>query len=70
MDGALSYKVYRSLTTGVYGATSLLKSGVAALTYSDDGSDSLVSGTPPASTNAGHAVEIILINDMANFTIA
>lgn len=68
VDGALSYNVYRSTTTATYGATSFL-ANVTAATYDDDGSVSLTTGTPPTTSDAGHACEIILLNDVAAYTI-
>ena len=58
--GAQSYKIYRSTTSGSYGASSLLTAitcspnpgCVPAVTYTDDGTVSLTSGTPPSSTTA------------------
>lgn len=51
--GATSYNIYRSPTSGTYGATSFLINELAGtLSYVDDGTASLTSGTPPTATTA------------------
>ena len=49
VTGATGYNVYRSTTSGTYGATSLVTgiTGGSTLTYSDTGA-ALVAGSPPA----------------------
>ena len=49
MPGAVNYKIYRSTTSGVYGASSFLSATVGQRrTYDDTGSTSLSSGSPPS----------------------
>lgn len=45
-QGALTYNLYRSVTSGVYGATSLLAAGLTSPSYLDDGTVTLTTGTP------------------------
>jgi hypothetical protein len=51
VPGASSYNVYRTTTSGTYGASSKIKN-VTVNSYSDTGADSLVSGQPPSVTGA------------------
>jgi|SRR6202790_478549 len=63
VPGATGYTIYRSTTSATYGATSELVdigSG-ATVTYTDDGTVSLVAGTPPGSNTAA---------SLATFTLA
>lgn len=54
--GATGYKIYRSGTTGTFGATSFLITLGITDTYIDDGSIALTTGAPPiANTTAGPA---------------
>ncbi len=55
VNGATGYKVYRSLVSGTYSGSHLLKTVGAVVTYTDDGSDSLVSGAPSATNASGAA---------------
>ena len=54
--GATGYKLYRSATSGTYGASSLRAtiSGGGTLTYTDDGS-ACSSGSPPTANTTGGA---------------
>ena len=51
VTGAVSYKIYRTSTSGSYTGTNFLTS-VTTTSYTDDGSVSLTSGTPPSATTA------------------
>ena len=60
VTGAASYKVYRTTTSGSYGATSLAGNPTAA-SFSDNGV-ALTSGTPPTVTSA----DVVKINSAGN----
>jgi hypothetical protein len=47
LQGATGYKLYRSLVTGVYGATSLVNVAIGAVSTIDDPGNALIAGTPP-----------------------
>lgn len=59
ISGATGYKLYRSLTSGVYGASSLRATiiGASTVTYTDDGSG-LSSGTVPSDNTTGGVAPI------------
>jgi len=47
IPGATGYNLYRSLVSGVYGATSKVNVSIGAVTTIDDPGAALVAGTPP-----------------------
>jgi hypothetical protein len=55
VPGAVSYKLFRSTTTGVYGATSLVASGIETASYNDTGA-ALSAGQPLAQETSGFLI--------------
>lgn len=47
IPGATGYNLYRSLVSGVYGATSKVNVTIGAVTTIDDPGNALIAGTPP-----------------------
>ena len=67
ITGATGYKIYRSTTSGTYGASTLLTTigSGATVTYNDTGS-ATTTGTPPGSNGATSPVTFTLANTVTS----